>query len=163
MTQTTRLEQELADALGLVQSVRAAVAEAGARIDGKFAKRLARVDGQLADLQEQVNELVALTPAPRRSALTARSRRLRDVERGALDERTESPDALDAVQALAGETAFALAQWKVVARLAKATGDKRVRKLAQAALPVAEAHLVFALDGVDRMAKREAAALAATD
>ena len=163
MTQTTRLEQELADALGLVQSVRAAVADAGAHIDGKLSKRLSFVDGQLADLQEQVNELVALKPAPQRSVMIARSRRLRDVEREAQAERTDSPDALDAVQALAAEAAFALAQWKVVARLAKAMGDKPARKLAKTALPMAEAHLVFALDGVDRLAKREAAALAATD
>jgi hypothetical protein len=103
---------------------------------------------------------VAAKPASKRSALTARARRLRDTERDAQEGRLGTADALDALQALAAEAAFALAQWKVVARLSKAAGEAPVRKVAKTALPLAEAHLLFAMDAVDRVAKREAKALA---
>ena len=160
MAQTSRLEQELADALGVTQAVRAAATAARAQ-DGtgrKLGRRLAEVESELAVLQERVNELVVASPATR-TALTARSRRLRDTERTAQEGRVDG-DALDALQALAAEAAFALAQWTVVRRLARAAGHKPARRLAKLAVPAAEQHLAVALEGVDRVAKRRAAAAA---
>ena len=158
MATTSRLEEELADALGLAQAVREAAGAARERLDGakKLARRLAQLEVDLAALQERVNELVVEAPATR-AALTARSRRLRDTERSAQEGRLAGDDALDALQALAAEAAFALAQWTVVRRLAKAAGDKRARRLAKDALALAEEHLAVALEGVDRLAKRSAA------
>ena len=159
MPETTRLDEELADTLALTQTVRSAAAQARAHLDGgKLAKRLSRIDDELAAVQERVNELVVATPA-KRHALTGRSRRLRDAEQSAQGERNADADVLDALQALAAETAYAVAQWTVVKRLAKASGHKPASKLAKWALPAAEEHLTVALEGVDRQAKRQAAKL----
>ena len=158
MTETTRLQLELADALGATQAVRAAAAEAAARVpSGKVRRRLAAIDDELAVLQEDVNALVVAHPGTR-GRLTGRSRRLREAEAAT---RTEDADALDALQALVAEAAYALAQWAVVRRLAKASGDKPARKLAKRALPIAEEHVEVALRCCDKAAKRQAAALAA--
>ena len=160
MPDTTRLDEELADTLALTQTVRSAAAQARAHLDGgKLAKRLSRLDDELAAMQERVNELVVATPA-KRHALTGRSRRLRDAEQTAQTERRADSDVLDALQALVAEAAYAVAQWTVVRRLAKAEGHKPARKLAKWALPAAEEHLTVALEGVDKVAKRQAAAAA---
>ena len=155
VTDTTRLQLELADALGVVQAVRAAAADAAERVDGgKARKRLTAIDAELAPLQEQVNALVVSDPATR-TRLTGRSRRLRDAETSA---RLDEPDAIDALQALAAEAAYALSQWSVVRRLAKGAGDKPAAKLAKRALPLAEEHLETALRCCDKAAKRQVTA-----
>lgn len=156
MTETTRLELELADALGLTQAVRAAAADAAAHVDAaKLAARLRDIDRDLADIQEQVNAIVVENPRAR-ARLTARSRRLRDTEAGAQGGRLDGADGLDALQALAAEAAYALVQWKVVRRLAKGLGDDRARALAKRAEPLAEEHLELAIKAVDKVAKRQA-------
>ena len=158
MATTSRLDEELADALGLAQAVREAARAARERLDGakKLARRLAQLEVDLAALQERINERVVEAPATR-AALTARSRRLRDSERLAQEGRLGSDDALDALQSLAAEAAFLLAQWTVVRRLAKASGDKAARRLAKDALALAEEHLAVALEGVDKVARQRAA------
>ena len=156
MTTTSRLDLELADALGLTQSVRAAATDAAERVSGgKLRRRLEQIDAELAPLQESINELVVADPE-RRSRLTARSARLRDTADAVRED--EATDAIDALQRLAAESAHALAQWQVVRRLAKAGGRKDARRLAKQAMPLAERHLQVALKCVDRAAKREAAA-----
>ena len=156
MTTPTRLDMELADALGLVQAARSAATTAGGRdVGGKTRTRLARLDGELAGLQEQVNALVVADPAAR-TRLTGRSRRLRDAELTAHGDGAAPTDGLDALEALVGETAQGLAQWRVIRRLAKAEGRKDVRRLAKSALPLAEQHLEVALACTDRAAKRAA-------
>jgi hypothetical protein len=155
MTQTTRLDLELADALGLTQAVRAAAADAGTRVEGRKTRAaLARIDAELAPLQEAVNERV-VAGRDTRTRLTGRSRRMRDASEPAAD-----LDAIDALQQLTADAAHALSQWQVVRRLAKAAGDKPARQLAGRALPLAEGHLAAALKAVDRVAKREARTLA---
>jgi hypothetical protein len=158
MRHVSRLDQELADALGTTQAVRAAVAAARARVDGggKLQRSLEELDGELADLQEQVNAFV-VEDRGKRGTLTRRSRLRRDAESALGDE----ADGLDALQLLAGEAAHALAQWKVVKPLAKASGGKAERALVKRALPLAEAHLELALRACGKLAKREAKALAA--
>ena len=152
VTDTTRLQLELADALGVTQAVRAAATDAAARVDGgKLRKRLTRIDADLAPLQEEVNALVVADRSAR-TRLTGRSRRLRDAETAA---RPDESDGLDALQALAAEAAYALSQWSVVRRLAKGAGDKPAAKLAKRALPLAEEHLETALRCCDRAAKRQ--------
>jgi hypothetical protein len=160
MTDTTRLDRELADALGLAQAVRAAAAAAREHPDasGKLAQRLAQVEDDVAQMQERVNEAVVASPR-KRAVLTARARRLRDAEATAREDRPTDADALDAMQALVAETAYAAAQWRVVRRLAKAFGAAEIRKLAKWAQPLAEQHLELALEGVDKVAKRQADAL----
>lgn len=161
MTEPTRLELELADALGATQAVRAAAADARERVTAgakqrpgaKQRRRLERLETELADLQDEVNALV-VSDLANRTALTGRSRRLRDTSGERLP---DDADGIDALQTLAGEAAYALAQWQVVRRLARADGDARARKLARRALPLAEGHLKVALKAVDRLAKREAA------
>lgn len=160
MTQTTRLDLELADALGLVQAVRTAAADARERVGGKLEHRLDQAEHDLAELQEALNALVVAAPG-KRAALTRRAREARDTERTAQRERVadadaDAIDAIDALQALASEAAYALAQWTVVRRLAKAEGHKQAGKLAKWARPAAREHLELALDGVDRLAKRPA-------
>lgn len=152
---TTRLDLELADALGLIQTVRAAAKDAAERADGgKIRRRVARIDEELAPLQVEANALVVADPT-QRSRLTGRSAHRRDAD---IASRDESFDGLDALQYLVGETAHALAQWRVVRRLAKAEGRKDARRLAKVALPLAEEHVRVALKCVDRAAKRAAAA-----
>jgi len=52
MTDPSRLDKELADALALTQTVRSAAAQARVHLDGgKLARRLEDVDAELADLQ----------------------------------------------------------------------------------------------------------------
>lgn len=153
MTETTRLELELADALGLVQAVRTAAADARERVGGKLEHRLDRAEHDLAELQEALNELVVAAPG-KRAALTRRSREARDTERTAQRERVADADAIDALQALASEAAYSLAQWAVVRRLAKTEGHEKASKLAKWALPAAREHLELALEGVDKLAKR---------
>lgn len=161
MTETTRLELELADALGLTQAVRAAAADAAAHVSSaKLATKLQAYDADLADVQEQVNALVVANPKVR-ARLTARSRRLRETEADAQGGRLDGADGLDALQALAAEAAYALVQWKVVRRLAKASGDDAARALAKRAEPLAEEQLAFALKACDKLAKRQAKELAA--
>ena len=156
MTETTRLELELADALGVTQAARAAAADAAAHVgSAKLTKKLRAFDADLADVQEAVNALVVANPRAR-ARLTARSRRLRDVEGSAQDGRLNGADGLDALQALAAEAAYALVQWKVVRRLAKAAGDDAARALAKRAEPLAEELLAFALKACDRLAKEQA-------
>lgn len=158
MTDPSRLELELADALGLTQAVRAAAADAASRVSsGKVRTTLARIDTQLATLQEDVNALVVASGA--RGRLTGRSARLRDTEAGAQDGRLDGADGLDALQALAAETAYALVQWQVVRRLAKAEGHKRARKLAARAVPIANGHLEATLKACDKVAKKTAKAV----
>jgi hypothetical protein len=153
MTETTRLDLELADALGLTQAVRAAAADAAARVHGdKLWRRLATIDADLAPLQEQLNELVVADPHTR-TQLTRRSLRVREAE---TDDLRDGADPTDALQALAAATAAAVAQWQVVRRLAKADGHRAARKLANHALPLAEEHLAMALKCGDRVAKRAA-------
>ncbi len=152
----SRLDQELADALGLAQAVRHAAA--AARSHGpppKLEARLVAVERELAGLQEELNALVVADRA-KRGALTGRSRRLRDAA-----ERRASADAdlLDALQALAADAAHAVAQWRVVRALAKAAGDREARRIAKRALPAAEAHLDLALGACAKVAKAQAAAL----
>jgi len=161
MADTTRLDRELADALGLAQAVRATAAAAREHVGDaeKLARRLASLDDDLARLQERVNEAVVASPR-KRAVLTARARRLREAESTAQEDRPTDADALDAMQALVAEAAYAVAQWTVVRRLAKAYGAEDVRRLAKWALPVAERHLEIALEGVDKVAKRQAAELA---
>lgn len=160
MTQPSRLSTELADALGLTQAVRAAAADAASRAPGrKVRARLGSLDPELARLQERVNALVVAGPPAERARLAARSRRLRDSEADAQEGRPDDADALDAVQALVGETAFALSQWRVVRRLAKAAGDKPARKLAKEAVAVSRVQLEVALDCADRVVRRQAKAL----
>jgi hypothetical protein len=160
MADTTRLDRELADALGLAQAVRAAAGAARAHVGdtGKLARRLASVDEELAQVQERVNEAVVGSPR-KRAVLTARARRLRDAEATARADRPTDADALDDMQALVAEAAYAVAQWTVVRRLAKAYGAKDAGKLAKWALPLAQQHLEVALEGVDKVAKRQADAL----
>lgn len=158
MTETTRLQMELADALGVTQAVRAAASEAAERAEsGKLRKRLSAIDDELSDLQERVNAVVVADPATR-GRLTGRSRRLRDAETAG--GRFEDADVLDALQALTAEAAYALSQWAVVRRLAKAEGDKAAAKLAKRALPLAEEHFEIALRSCDKAAKRQAKAAA---
>ena len=160
MADTTRLDRELADALGLAQSVRATALSAGEHIDpdSKLARRLSVVDDDLAQMQERANEVVVASPR-KRAVLTARARRLRDAQSAAGRDRPSDADALDTLQALVAETAYAVAQWVVVRRLAKAYGAEDIRRLAKWAHPLAERHLELALEGVDKVAKRQAAAL----
>jgi hypothetical protein len=154
MPEPTRLDRELADVLALTQTVRSAAKAARELVEsGKLRKRLFLLDQDLAELQERVNERV-VSSAGTRGRLTGRSRRLRDAEQAAQAERLADADVLDALQALVAEAAYAVAQWLVVRRLAKAEGDKAVRKLAKRALPVAEAHFALALEAVDKTAKR---------
>jgi len=156
MANVSRLDQELADALGLAQAVRAATQRAriGAD-DDKVAKRLSRIDSELDDLQEQVNEHV-VADAGKRSQLTGRSRRTRDAETDGT-----GGDALDALQDVVSASAHLLAQWIVVDRLAKAAGDKDARRLAKFAIPLVEEHVEQALRACRRYAKRLAKADAA--
>ncbi|HWT94773.1 MAG TPA: hypothetical protein VN238_17385 [Solirubrobacteraceae bacterium] len=159
MTETTRLELELADALGLTQAVRAAAADAAAHVDAeKLAAKLRAIDADLADIQEEVNAIVVENPRAR-SQLTRRSRLLRDTETGAQGGRLDGADGLDALQALAAEAAYALVQWKVVRRLAKGVGDDRARALAKRAEPLAQEHLDLAITACDKIAKKQAKAL----
>lgn len=160
MADTTRLDRELADALGLAQAVRTAASTARDHLGdgGKLARRLASIDAELAQVQERVNEAVVGSPR-KRAVLTARARRLRDAEATTRGDHPTDADALDAMQALVAEAAYAVAQWTVVRRLAKAYGAGEARKLAKWALPLAEQHLQVALEGVDKVAKRQADAL----
>jgi hypothetical protein len=153
-----RLDQELADALGLAQAVRHAVGQALDRgAPPKLARRLAEVDAHLAGLQERLNAIVVADPDTR-GRLTGRSRQLRDAEHRL------GPDAdlLDALQALAAESAYAVAQWRVLERLAKGAGDAEARALVRLALPAAEGHLELAFKACEKAAKREARAVAAS-
>ena len=153
----SRLERELADTLGLVQAVRGAAADAASRVESSRAqRRLTGIDDDLAALQEEVNALVVSGPPAARAQLTSRARRLRETESTAQDGRLDGADGLDALQALAAEAAFALTQWQVVRRFAKAEGHDAARRLARRALPLAERHLETALDTADRLAKRQA-------
>jgi hypothetical protein len=152
MAEVSRLDQELADALGLAQAVRSAAA--GARALGAPAK-LAAVEAEAAELQERLNALVVADPA-KRALLTGRSRRLREVEDRRLP---DDADVLDALQALAADAAHATAQWRVVRQLAKASGDRELRRLSKRSLATAEAHLELALDACTRTAKARAAEL----
>jgi Skp family chaperone for outer membrane proteins len=154
----SRLDQELADALGLAQAVRHAAAGAQGRgAPAKLEARLAGIERELAALQEELNALV-VADRTKRGSLTGRSRRLREAE-----ERRVAGDAdlLDALQALAADAAHAAAQWRVVRALAKASGDREVRRIAKRALPAAEAHLDLALDACSKVAKAHAPALVA--
>lgn len=163
MTETTRLELELADALGLTQAVRAAAADAAAHVSGgKLAAKLSAIDADLADIQEEVNAIVVENPRSR-AQLTRRSRLARDTETDAQGGRLDGADGLDALQALAAEAAYALVQWKVVRRLAKGFGDDRARALAKRAEPLAEEHLALAIKACDKVAKQQAKALAGDD
>jgi hypothetical protein len=156
----TRLEQELADALGLAQAVRTAAAEARALVPyPKVRARLEAIEDDVAALQERVNAIV-VADAAKRTPLIDRSRRVREAQAGATAERPGG-DALDALQALAAEAAYALAQWKVVRPLARAAGDERVAKLARRGIRCAERHLELTLDACRRVAKREAKRAAA--
>jgi hypothetical protein len=160
MAEVSRLDQELADALGVTQAVRFAAGQVralGTDVPAKLAARLTALDAELADLQERLNALVVADPA-KRARLTGRSRRLRDLEDRRLD---GDADVLDALQALAADAAHAAAQWRVVRQLAKATGDKGLRRLAKDALTTAEGHLELALDACTRVAKARAGALVA--
>jgi hypothetical protein len=160
MTQATRLDLELADALGATQAVRAAVEVAAGRVHGdKLWRRLASIDADLAPLQEQVNELVVADRGTR-TRLTGRARRVRDADADGQPGEGEG-DAIDAMQALASQAAYALAQWQVVRRLAKAAGNRPAHQLAKRALPLASEHLETALACCDRVARREAEALTA--
>jgi hypothetical protein len=156
MPVVSRLDQELADALGLAQAVRHAAAGAQGRgAPAKLEARLAAVEVELAELQEQLNVLVVADRA-KRGSLTGRSRRLRDAEERRLP---DDADVLDALQALAADAAHAVAQWRVVRALAKAAGDRQVRRIAKRALPAAEAHLDLALGACSKVAKAQAGAL----
>jgi hypothetical protein len=156
MTDVSRLDQELADALGLVQAVRAAGADARERTTAKKVLRaLEEIDAELDGLQVELNEIV-VADRRKRPRLTRRSRGVKEAEAGARAERLAEADALDALQSLTAETAYALAHWQVVRRLAKVDGDKRTRKLAAAGLEMSERHFATALRCCDRVAKREA-------
>ena len=123
-----------------------------------MARRLAAADDELAQMQERVNEVVVVSPR-KRAVLTARARRLREAGKAAERDRPSDADGLDTLQALVAETAYAVAQWIVVRRLAKAYGAEDIRRLAKWAHPLAERHHELALEGVDKVAKRQAAAL----
>jgi hypothetical protein len=154
----SRLDQELADALGLAQAVRHAAAGAQGRgAPPKLEARLAGIERELAGLQEELNALVVADRA-KRGSLTGRSRRLREAEERRV---ADDADVLDALQALAADAAHAVAQWRVVRALAKASGDREVRRIAKRALPAAEAHLGLALDACSKVAKAQAPALVA--
>jgi hypothetical protein len=156
MTDVSRLDQEMADALGLAQAVRRSAADARDRgAPGKLDARLAEIQTQVAALQERLNELVVADPA-KRGRLVGRSRRQRESE-GRLP---DDADLLDSLQALAADAAHAVAQWRVVAELAKASGDKETRKLVKRTLPAAEDHLELALKACTKVARRQAEALA---
>ncbi len=159
MTDVSRLDQELADALGLVQAVRAAGADARERCSAKkVVRRLEEIDAELDGLQVELNEIV-VADRRKRPRLTRRSRGVKETEADAQAERLADADALDALQSLTAEAAYALAHWQVVRRLAKAEGDKRTRRLAAAGLEMSERHFATALKCCDRVAKREAKAV----
>ena len=151
MTNVSRMEQELADALGLAQAVRAATQHARGRTDdAKVTKRLQRIDSELDELQERVNaEVVA--DRGKRAKLTARSRSARERAFEAAD-----GDAIDAVQEVVAASAHHLAQWIVLDRLANVAGDKPARKLAQLAIPLVEEHVESGLRACRRLAKQTA-------
>jgi len=153
MTDVTRLDQELADALGLAQAVRQSARHArGKGAPGKLDARLGALDDELADLQEQLNARLVGDRATR-TRLVGRARRRREAE-GVLD---DGGDLIDALQVLSADAAHAVAQWRVVAELAKGAGDKETRRLAKRTLPAAEDHLELALKACTKVARARAA------
>lgn len=156
MSEIRRIDQELADALGLAQRIRTSVAEAIDRDPRpKLARRLALVDADVGALQERLNAVVVADPE-KRARLTSRARTLRDAE----ERLGPDADLLDALQALSADAAYAVAQWRVLKPLAKAAKDAEARVLVKDALPASERQLAFALDACVKQARRAAAAQA---
>lgn len=155
MSEIRRVDQEIADLLGLVQRLRVDVtAVTQADAPAKLGRRLAKADAELASLQERLNLAVVADPE-KRARLMSRSRGLRDAEEGTGRE----GDLLDALQALSADAAHAVASWRVVKPLAKAAKDAEARALVKMGLPAAEDLLSLGLEACAKQAKREADAL----
>jgi hypothetical protein len=153
VTEPTRTELKIAEALGLAQATRA-IAEAVSElaVDGKVRRQVRDICDAWALWQERLNELVVEKSAGR-EVLLSRAAEIRDLHRRTAEDRIASGDELDGLEALAGLAAQDVAHWRIVREMAGAQGDKKAHKLAEQALPGSKRQLKATIKACGQQAK----------
>jgi hypothetical protein len=156
MAELTKLEDKLAEVMGLAMAAKGATTTVAKLVDDEdIVSTLGRMREEAAETETRCEEL-AVTLDGRKTAIREKARETKgDAVEMMSTYLGQDAEGLDGLEFLVMAEAGEVGHWEVLGALAERAGDAKVRELVSWALPIQERHLATVRDSATRLASRE--------
>jgi hypothetical protein len=156
MAEITKLDEKLAEVIGLAMAAQGSTEKVKGLLDGNrgLARDLTRMAKEAAEAEKRATEVAAARG--KKSAILKEARSVRKKANEMMrDYLVRGSDGLDGFEFLTMAEAGEVGHWMVLGELGKKAGDREIRDLVRWQLPVQKQHLKQAQEGLVTLAGKE--------
>ena len=158
MPELTRLDEKLAEVLGLAQAAQVATKKVATLARKEKQTELLELMQQMGDEAAKIEQRCDVVAGGRdglRTAITKKARETKAEVNGFMKTYLEDAEALDGLEFLSMAEAGELAHWEILATLNETANDGEITKIVKFALPLQQAHVAAVREQSLKLASEE--------